>query len=99
MTRQEILKSNVIFSNNDNYDESYNKVNNYLNSNAFHSKKVSQKEIYKQSKKNKENQLRKIEIPEFGMVETIKKSYPNISTCKSNYLSLQKLLQENELFL
>ncbi len=59
---------------------------------------MSQKEQYKLSKKNKENQLRKLEIPEFCIVEDIKRNYTNKNMNKSNYLSLQKLMQDNQLF-
>jgi len=98
MTNPEILKLNVLLSStSEKYDENY-KTTNKISENSLNCK-ISQKENYKMSKKKKENQLKKIDIPEFKNTESKNRNYSNINSCKSNYLSLHKLLQENSLFI
>lgn len=102
MTKQEFLKTNTSLNisidiNEDKNNSVFNMNENVANISFTH--KNSQKENYKISKKKKENQIKKVEIPEFKNSENSHRSYLNLNTYKSNYLSLHKLLQENSLFI
>lgn len=100
MIKQEMhQQNNSLNSNNEDSNETClytTKMNKIIEN----SNKISQKEYYTQSKKKAKNQnLKKVEIPEFKNSDKKANTYSNKLDIRSNYLILRKFLQESQLLM